>query len=488
MSASASSRPRPRSGPWLGGHPLATRDELIALLTDGDRATCRAAVPPPAAALADFDAATIETTHGFCRRVLHGLGVAGDVEDDDTFVEDVRDLVDDVVDDLYLRKFAHRDPSFTLGEARRIGREVVTRPDTVIEPAAEPAARPCRPAAADGGGGARRGRATQAGPAAPHLRRPPDAAGGDAARPGPWPGGLHAAARAVRRRDGRRVPGHRPDAVGDRRAGVRRRGHDARADRRPEAGDLRVPRRRRARLPRRRERRPDGDARSQLAQRPGPPRRVRRPVRRRRARRSADPLPHGARLRRPRRAAAARQPVRHRAARSASSTATTGASPRRRSAVAPRSGRRSPTSPATWPPTSSRCCRRRRASTSGRRTPTPLGERGVDPADVAVLVATHREAAVVRDALGAVGVPAVSGGDGSVFETPSATEWLRLLQAIERPSHVARVHAAALTCFVGWSATQVATADGRRRGRTSTCGSTSGPTCCAGAASPRCWS
>ena len=61
-----------------------------------------------ATAIADFDAATIETTHGFCLQVLYGLGTAGDVDRDVTLVEDVRDLVDEVVDDLYLRKFAHR--------------------------------------------------------------------------------------------------------------------------------------------------------------------------------------------------------------------------------------------------------------------------------------------------------------------------------------------------------------------------------------------
>ena len=40
-------------------------------------------------ALADFDAATIATTHGFCQEVLGGLGVAGDVERDVDVVEDV---------------------------------------------------------------------------------------------------------------------------------------------------------------------------------------------------------------------------------------------------------------------------------------------------------------------------------------------------------------------------------------------------------------
>ena len=45
-----------------------------------------------ARALADFDAATIATTHGFCQQVLAGLGVAGDGDAGAAFVEDVDDL------------------------------------------------------------------------------------------------------------------------------------------------------------------------------------------------------------------------------------------------------------------------------------------------------------------------------------------------------------------------------------------------------------
>ena len=67
-----------------------------------------------AGALADFDSATIATTHGFCQEVLGGLGVLGDIESDTTFVEDVSDLREEVVDDLYLRKFARRGtPQFS---------------------------------------------------------------------------------------------------------------------------------------------------------------------------------------------------------------------------------------------------------------------------------------------------------------------------------------------------------------------------------------
>jgi hypothetical protein len=45
-----------------------------------------------------------------------------------------------------------------------------------------------------------------------------------------------------------------------------------------------------------------------------------------------------------------------------------------------------------------------------------------------------------------------------VFGTIAAREWLRLLEAIERPTSSLRAHAAALTSFLGWSAEHVATA------------------------------
>ncbi|MGH9059634.1 MAG: 3'-5' exonuclease, partial [Acidimicrobiales bacterium] len=80
------------------------------------------------------------------------------------------------------------------------------------------------------------------------------------------------------------------------------------------------------------------------------------------------------------------------------------------------------------------------------------------PGDVAVLVFTHREAAVVHEALDSLGVPAVISGGGSVFGTEIAAQWLRLLHALERPDSSGRARAAALTWFVGWDAARVASA------------------------------
>jgi exodeoxyribonuclease V beta subunit len=65
----------------------------------------------------------------------------------------------------------------------------------------------------------------------------------------------------------------------------------------------------------------------------------------------------------------------------------------------------------------------------------------------------------VRDALADVGVPAVINGAGSVFTTVPADEWLRLLEALERPSSPPRARSVALTGFLGWNALQVADAD-----------------------------
>nr|WP_296775010.1 UvrD-helicase domain-containing protein [Rhodococcus sp. (in: high G+C Gram-positive bacteria)] len=76
----------------------------------------------------------------------------------------------------------------------------------------------------------------------------------------------------------------------------------------------------------------------------------------------------------------------------------------------------------------------------------------VSPGDIAVLVRTRSQIALVREALDRVGVPSVLAGGSSVFETPSATHWLWLLQAIEQPHRADRVRLAALTPLLGWTA------------------------------------
>jgi exodeoxyribonuclease V beta subunit len=114
-------------------------DEVVQLLATGSREEVGARRHNLARALAGFDGATIATTHGFCQEVLGSLGVAGDVEPDVTFVEDIGDLVEEVVDDLYVRRFHWGGtPDIDRAQAQRIGRLAVDNPTVPIEPLAAP--------------------------------------------------------------------------------------------------------------------------------------------------------------------------------------------------------------------------------------------------------------------------------------------------------------------------------------------------------------
>ena len=122
----------------LGGAGPAAHpdDEVVTLLAQGTTEEIEARRDRLGKAIADFDAATIETTHGFCLQVLYGLGTAGDVDREVTLVEDVSDLMEEVVDDLYLRKFASRpNPlKFTREAAMEIAKFVLGHPDADIVP------------------------------------------------------------------------------------------------------------------------------------------------------------------------------------------------------------------------------------------------------------------------------------------------------------------------------------------------------------------
>jgi len=122
--------------------PAAARagnDQLLALLAETDDADVARRRRRIATALADFDAATIATTHQFCQQVLTGLGVAGDSEPGATLVESLDDLVVEVVDDLYVRGFARSDAGpaiFSRAQALELGRAAIGNPQARLEPAA----------------------------------------------------------------------------------------------------------------------------------------------------------------------------------------------------------------------------------------------------------------------------------------------------------------------------------------------------------------
>jgi exodeoxyribonuclease V beta subunit len=117
----------------LGGAGPDPSDLLVTHLATGDVLARRDRLRH---ALANFEAATIDTTHAFCQRVLTGLGVAGDADPEAVLVEDPSDLIEEVVLDFYVRKFGRGtgDPAFSLTDARRIATRVVTNPDVAIHP------------------------------------------------------------------------------------------------------------------------------------------------------------------------------------------------------------------------------------------------------------------------------------------------------------------------------------------------------------------
>jgi len=122
-----------------------TTDPLVRLLSAASEDEVALRRERLTRALAAFDAATIATTHQFCAQVLAGLGVTAELAaltGGDRFVESLDDLVTEVAEDLYLRKFASagapdRPPDLKPEEARQIALDAVLRePSARLEPAA----------------------------------------------------------------------------------------------------------------------------------------------------------------------------------------------------------------------------------------------------------------------------------------------------------------------------------------------------------------
>lgn len=108
-------------------------DPVVALLARTDRDVRARRL---AEALAEFDAATITTTHGFCQQMLTSLGTLGDVEPDARLVPDIASLEAEVVDDLYLRKYASSEkPTLSVKDARTIAHEAISDAAATLEPA-----------------------------------------------------------------------------------------------------------------------------------------------------------------------------------------------------------------------------------------------------------------------------------------------------------------------------------------------------------------
>ncbi|MEK6424121.1 MAG: exodeoxyribonuclease V subunit beta [Burkholderia gladioli] len=81
-----------------------------------------------------------------------------------------------------------------------------------------------------------------------------------------------------------------------------------------------------------------------------------------------------------------------------------------------------------------------------------LGEAALTPADIAVLVQTHRQGSIVKRMLAAWGIGSVELAQASVFATLDAEQLERVLAAIDAPGDLRRLRAALATDWFGMDA------------------------------------
>ena len=123
------------------GDPASARasgDSLLRHLASGSDADVEVRHQRLATAVAEFDAATITTTHGFCHQMLAGLGIAADVDRDATFAETTDDLVTDVATDLYIAGYGSPDspePMVAFATAAKVAAQAVGDRAARLEPA-----------------------------------------------------------------------------------------------------------------------------------------------------------------------------------------------------------------------------------------------------------------------------------------------------------------------------------------------------------------
>jgi len=432
-------------------------DEVVALLARGSEEVVRQRHDNLLRAIARFDAATIATTHGFCQEVLGGLGIAGNVETDMTFVEDPADLVEEVVDDLFVRRFhRHGEPQFSRAEAQRIARIAVANPAARVEPDGAPeqsvAAMRVRLALAVREELERRKRQMALityDDLLSRLKETLSGSGGDAAA-----ARLRARYRVVLVDEFQDTDPVQWDImrlafggggvalilIGDPKQAIYAfRGADvyaylkARATAGAEA-TLEV-----------NWRSDQGLIDAYDVMFGGATLGHEGIVYRRVRAAPGNQLPglSGAPVQ-----AAVRMRVVHRD--EPSITRTKGGGYASAPSVRAHIARDLAADLVALLPSP--------AEVEIRVSDGPPRREAIRPGHVAVLVRTHRNAALVREALDAAGIPAVINGAGSVFGTGPARDWLRLLAAIERPAASTRARSASLTPFLGWTAERVAVA------------------------------
>jgi exodeoxyribonuclease V beta subunit len=422
----------------LGSAPESA-DDILRLLASGPKEEVRLRRDRLTRALSDFDAATIATTHQFCQHVLNGLGVAGDVERDVAFVEDPRYLVDEVVTDLYVR-FFHRPgkrAGFTLKQAIKIGELAVGNPDAVLMPANAPQ---------DSAAQLRWRLATKVREEVDRRRRLAAVLTYDDlltrlrdTLAHPERGEL--ACRRLRERYQVALVDEFQDTDPVQWEIMRR------AFAGPESTLVLIGDPKQAIYA---FRGADVYAYLEAARMAGAQATLEVNWRSDQGLLDAfDALFSGARL--------GHEDIVYRDVKAAPVNAGRHMPgvPMRVRVLHRDDGlvKLTPTGFASLK--DARACL---ASDLAADVVRLLAGRSVRPGDIAVLVHRNEDAHAVRDALDAAGVPAVVNGAGSVFATSAAQDWLRLLQAIERPAGASEARAAALSAFVGWTAERVALA------------------------------
>jgi len=115
------------------------RDDVLAVLAEGTPEQLRDRCANIAQAIAEFDSATITTTHGFCDAALSELGLAGDAELRPQFETDLSDLARQVAADLYVEAFSapadpQSEPPLSVGVATKLVSDAATQWDADISP------------------------------------------------------------------------------------------------------------------------------------------------------------------------------------------------------------------------------------------------------------------------------------------------------------------------------------------------------------------
>ncbi|MFE5338072.1 UvrD-helicase domain-containing protein [Isoptericola sp. NPDC056573] len=445
-----------------GPDPASSDDPVVALLADVDGEELDRRRARLAAALSQLDAATITTTHGFCQQMLTSLGIAADVDPAATFVADVADLVREVSDDLYVRRFSgEAHPALTPTMAADLGRAAVSDHQACVEPAEPGGGAPSTPPPSTPGA-LRRAVAQETRDETLRRKRAQHLLDYDDL--------------LVMLRDALADPVHGPVAAERVRSRFRVVMVDEFQDTDPVQWEiLRTafhghrtlvligdPKQaiyafRGADVVAYLDAQQDATAVATL----GTSWRSDEPLLR-----ALDTLLGGAAL------GDERIVVRPVDAAHRGSRFDGGAPLRLRQVTRAALGMSPGETPPVGPPRqlvaadvaadiAARLGRDRLVDpddTSGDGSDTGAW-RPLEPRDVAVLTRTNAQAEAVRSELTKRGVPAVVSGLSSVFATPSARDWLTLLAALEQPGAHGRAAALALTPFVGWDAERLATAD-----------------------------